>query len=83
MKKLSLKQVRIIYCVMYAIGVGLILLGAWLKIIWLILVALLEMVGAIIFMIAFYRCPYCGRPLARVGGGSFCPYCGRPIDPSA
>lgn len=80
MKKIPLKYVWIIGWISYILGILLILLGSWLKLFWLIIVALLEMLAAIIFLAIFNRCPHCGRFLGHVGGSTFCPHCGERLD---
>ena len=75
MKKMQLKHVRIVGWISYILSILLILLGCWLKLFWLIAVALFLMLAAIIFLAVFNRCPHCGRFLGHAGGDAFCPYC--------
>lgn len=80
MKKIQLKHVRIVGSISPILGIFLILLGCWLKIVWLIVAALLVMLAAIIFLSVFNRCPHCGRFLGHAGGAAFCPHCGDKLD---
>ena len=80
MKKMQLKHVRIVGWISYILSIFLILLGCWLKIVWLIYVALFLMLAAIIFLAVFNRCPHCGRFLGHAGGAAFCPHCGDKLD---
>ena len=59
------------------LGILLILLGCLLKQLWLVMIAPLAMVAAIIFLVVFNRCPHCER---YVGAGTYCPYCGKRLD---
>lgn len=79
MKKIPLKHVCAIAWISTGLGIMLFLLAGWLKLPWLIIVALLEMLATIIFLAIFNRCPYCKHFLGHAGGGSFCPHCGRPL----
>lgn len=80
MKKIQLKHVRIISWISLMLGILLILLGGWLKLFWLIILALFEMLAEIIFLAVFNRCPHCGRFLGHAGGAAFCPYCGEKLE---
>ena len=51
MKKIPLKYVCIISWISWALGIILILLGCWLKLLWLVIAAIFELLAAI----AFYR----------------------------
>ena len=77
MKKIPLRQVRIISWTLYALAILLILLGWLLRLFWLIAAALVVIVAAIVFLAIFNRCPHCGHFLGRAGGAAFCPYCGK------
>lgn len=76
MKKIQLKHVSVIAWISVALGITLILLGCWLKLLWLVILALLELTAVIIFLAVFNRCPYCRGFLGRSGGREFCPHCG-------
>ena len=76
MKKIPLKHVNIIGWISLFLGILLILLDCWLRLFWLIIAALFEMLAAIIFLAIFNRCPHCGHFLGHAGGGTYCPYCG-------
>ena len=80
MKKIPLRQVRIISWTLYALAILLILLGWLLRLFWLIAAALVVMVAAIVFLAIFNRCPRCGRFLGYAGGAAFCPHCGERLD---
>ena len=80
MKKVKLKHVRIISWISPMLAILLILLGSWLKLFWLIIAALFEMLAAIIFLAIFDRCPHCGHFLGRGRGGTYCPYCGEKLE---
>ena len=80
MKKIQLKHVRIVGSISSILGIFLILLGCWLKNVWLIDVAILVMLAVIIFLVVFNRCPHCGRFLGHAGGAAFCPHCGDKLD---
>lgn len=80
MKKVQLKHVRIIGWISVILGILLILLGGWLRLFWLIIIALIEMLAAIIFLAIFNRCPHCGRFLGHAGGATFCPHCGEKLE---
>ena len=80
MKKVKLKHVRIISWISPMLAILLILLGSWLKLFWLIIAALFEMLAAIIFLAIFNRCPHCGHFLGHAGGGTYCPYCGEKLN---
>lgn len=80
MKKIQLKHVRIISWISLMLGILLILLGGWLKLFWLIILALFEMLAEIIFLAIFNRCPHCERFLGHAGGAAFCPYCGEKLE---
>ena len=80
MKKIQLKHVRIIGWISVILGILLILLGGWLRLFWLIIIALIEMLAAIIFLAIFNRCPHCGRFLGHAGGATFCPHCGEKLE---
>ena len=41
-------------------------------------IGMVGMMGAILFKVIFYRCPYCGKYLDR-STGKYCPYCGKMI----
>ena len=56
MKKIPLKHVNIIGWISLFLGILLILLDCWLRLFWLIIAALFELLAAII-------CPYCGEKL--------------------
>lgn len=81
MKKMQLKHVRIVGSISPILGIFLILLGCWLKIVWLIYVAIFVMLAVIIFLAVFNRCPHCGRFLGHAGGAAFCHYCGDRLSP--
>lgn len=49
--------------------IGLIILGA----------GLVELVGTIIFIAVFRRCPHCGSFL-KTGCNRYCPHCGKYVD---
>lgn len=76
MKKMPLKHVHIIGWTSYILGILLILLAYWLKLLWLIIIAILVILAGIIFLAVFNRCPRCGRFLGHAGGCTFCPHCG-------
>ena len=80
MKKIKRKHVGIIGWGLFMLGILLILLGCLLKQLWLVMIAPLAMVAAIIFLAVFNRCPYCERILGHAGGGTYCPYCGKRLD---
>ena len=80
MKKMQLKHVRIVGGISPILGIFLVLLGCWLKIVWLIYVAIFVMLAAIIFLAVFNRCQHCGRFLGHAGGAAFCPHCGDKLD---
>lgn len=42
-----------------------------------LLVGLLVLVGTIIFMAVFLRCPYCGGSVRLMYRGHYCQHCGR------
>lgn len=79
MKKIPLKYVCIISWISWALGIILILLGCWLKLLWLVIAAIFELLAAIVFIAVFNRCPHCGCFLGHSGGCSFCPHCGGPL----
>lgn len=61
MKKIPLKHVNIIGWISLFLGILLILLDCWLRLFWLIIAALFELLAAIIFLAIFNRCPHCGH----------------------
>lgn len=79
-KKIPLKHVNIIGWIPLILGILLILLDCWLRLFWLIIAALFEMLAAIIFLAIFNRCPHCGHFLGHAGGGTYCPYCGEKLN---
>ena len=74
MKKIPLRQVRIISWTLYALAILLKLLGWLLRLFWLIAAALVVMVAAIVFLDIFNRCPRCGLFLGHEGVAAFCPH---------
>lgn len=80
MKKIPLKHVNIIGCISLILGILLILLGCWLRLFWLMIAALFELLAAIIFLAIFNRCPHCGHFLGHADGGTYCPYCGEKLN---
>ena len=80
MKKIPLKYVKIIGWISYILFFLLILLGCWLRQLWLILAACFGMLAVIIFLAVFNRCPHCWHFLGHAGGGTFCPYCGKKLE---
>ena len=80
MKKRKRKHVRILGWGLFLLGILLILLGCWLGQFWLIIIADIGMLAAIIFLAVSNRCPHCGRFLGRAGGGTFCPHCGERLE---
>ena len=80
MKKIPLKYVKIIGWISYILFFLLILLGCWLRQLWLILAACFGMLAIIIFLAVFNRCPHCWHFLGHAGGGTFCPYCGKKLE---
>ena len=76
MKKVPLKYVGFISWALLLLGILLILLGCWVKALWLVIVAILELVATVIFLVVFNRCPHCGHFLGHAGGRTFCPFCG-------
>lgn len=80
MKKIKLRHVNIIGWISFMLCILLILLADWLRLFWLLIIALFEMLAAIIFLAIFDRCPHCGHFLGRAGGGAYCPYCGEKLE---
>ena len=79
MKKMSPKQVHL-YCILIlAVGAALGAIGAFSEIKFLEIIGITLLIGDIVFRVACYRCPYCGRYLDR-SRGEYCPYCGKELN---
>ena len=79
MKKMSPKQVDL-YCILIlAVGAALGAIGAFSEIKSLEIIGITLLIGDIVFRVACYRCPYCGRYLDR-SRGEYCPYCGKELN---
>ncbi len=79
MKKMSPKQVDL-YCILIlAVGAALGAIGAFSEIKFLEIIGITLLIGDIVFRVACYRCPYCGRYLDR-SRGEYCPYCGKELN---
>ena len=79
MKKIPLKKVREIALLLFLLGFMVILAGAGFRLMPLILLGCLVLVGEIVFLAIFWRCPHCGGFLDR-SGGLYCPHCGHMLD---
>lgn len=63
MKKMSPKQVDL-YCILIlAVGAALGAIGAFSEIKFLEIIGITLLIGDIVFRVACYRCPYCGKEL--------------------
>ena len=79
MKKMSPKQVDL-YCILIlAVGAALGAIGAFSEIKFLEIIGITLLIGDIVFRVACYKCPYCGRYLDR-SRGEYCPYCGKELN---
>ena len=79
MKKMSPKQVDL-YCILIlAVVAALGAIGAFSEIKFLEIIGITLLIGDIVFRVACYRCPYCGRYLDR-SRGEYCPYCGKELN---
>ena len=78
-KRIPLKKVRQIALLLCILGLVVILAGAGLRLIPLILLGCLVLVGEIVFLTLFWRCPHCGGFLDR-GCGLYCPHCGHTVE---
>ena len=79
MKKMSPKQVDL-YCILIlAVGAALGAIGAFSEIKFLEIIGITLLIVDIVFRVACYRCPYCGRYLDR-SRGEYCPYCGKELN---
>ncbi len=79
MKRIPLKKVRQIAAFLFVLGFVVILTGAGFRLIPLILLGCLALVGEIVFLFLFWRCPHCGGFLDR-SCGLYCPHCGHMLD---
>lgn len=80
MRKIPQKYVAAISWSLAILGIVLILLGCWLRLLWLLIAAIVEMLGEIVFLAIYNRCSHCGRFLGHAGGAAFCPYCGERLN---
>lgn len=78
--KMKLRHVSMTGWISMILGILLILLGCWLRLIWLIILAIFELLAAILFLLLFNRCPHCGGFLGHAGGSGYCPHCGEKLD---
>ena len=79
-KGISLKKVRIIFYCLCLLGTLIILLGAYISQLVLVVLGGVELFGAVIFLLFFYRCPCCGDFLGGGIVGEYCPHCGYPLE---
>lgn len=63
----------------------LLLLGLWNEhtMIPAAVLIILTVVGYLVLLLFFWRCPYCGQnfPIRAEGNFSYCPHCGQPLPP--
>lgn len=79
MKPIPLKiviRISILFCILgfllMAIGIGI---GTNVGLI-VLTAGLLVLIGVIVFMAVFYRCPHCGRSITIWYRNHYCPHCG-------
>ena len=75
----NLKQVRAIVLGTWGIGLLLYLAAGWVQSLWLSVLGIVVVLGALVFQLIAYRCPHCGRFLGR-NAGAFCHHCGGSLD---
>ena len=82
MKRISLKIVTRLSIIFSVIGLLLVItgicLGATIGLI-VLGIGLVELVGTIIFIAVFRRCPHCGSFL-KTGCDRYCPHCGKYVN---
>lgn len=80
MKKRTPKEIRKRTFITLGVGLLVALCGiAWNEQTTLIMMGLLTMFASIIYHVAFYRCPHCGKFLDR-STGEYCPGCGKKVN---
>lgn len=86
MNHIPLKIVRKVSAIWGALGFLLVTIGICIgTTIGLIVLAagLVVLVGMIIFIVLFSRCPYCGGSLKLLFYNHYCPHCGEYVDGNA
>ncbi len=77
-KKLTPGNVLFWFWAAMAVGCIVCLIGWCVNIEPVCAVGFVIVIGAAVFHIVCYRCPYCGKHLDR-SRGDYCPYCGKAL----
>ena len=80
MKKITPRKTLYIFCALLALAAACALIGRICNIGAFVIAGLLFLLVAVVFDIAFYRCPHCGKPLGHNSVMGFCPCCGKKIE---